>query len=87
MNNNKHIVIVHRKWMNEQEFTTYTYEFDSYTEATAQVYRSVHDIANHLTLVIRHEARIEYISPHPDIVENKVIVMGVDNHASSATQA
>jgi hypothetical protein len=87
MNNNKHIVIVHRKWMGEQEFTSYTHEFDSYTEAMAQVYRSVHDIANHLTLVTRHEARVEYVSPHPEFAEGKVIVLSVDSSTPSVSQA
>lgn len=52
-------VIVHRRWMDEEEYGRYTYEFDTYTEAIKHVQTTASNIANFLTAVSKHSAHIE----------------------------
>lgn len=52
-------VIIHRKWMDEEEYGRYTYTFDTYTEAMKHVQSTASSIANFLTAVNKHSAHIE----------------------------
>ena len=62
--NHNYTVIIHRKWMDEEEYGTYTYEFDTYTEAMKHVQSTASNIANFLTAVNKHSAHIELFANH-----------------------
>lgn len=62
--NHNYTVIIHRKWMDEEEYGRYTYEFDTYAEAIAQVQKSAQQIVNFLTAVNKHSAHIEMFAKH-----------------------
>lgn len=52
-------VIVHRRWMDEEEYGRYEYTFQTYTEAMRHVQSTASNIANFLTAVSKHSAHIE----------------------------
>lgn len=57
-------VIVHRRWMDEEEYGTYTYTFETYKEAIAHVQKTASNIVNFLTAVSKHSAHIEMFAKH-----------------------
>ena len=62
--NHNYTVIVHRRWMDEEEYGAYTYEFDAYAEAIAHVQSTASNIANFLTAVSKHSTHIELFANH-----------------------